>query len=248
LAIPRPKPRPKPRADPLLHPTLIPYNLEPMAEPTFIPPESFEIEHQAFQKALEGSSSISTELPFLKWTDSYFQNLVETLIEKYREPVKKLVESFRLWLEKIFGGQENSPIELNWTGLAEGFGILVIVILIILMALKLLKYFNEKDFSGLSLKRGAGKIETNEEFLLGQIKGFLKQKNWAKASRIRWTLFLERKGLNPELTPYEYESSQKNLNWQKSMDQYQRMFDLPQADKEWFFSYHKSLLGLEEAP
>ncbi len=198
-------------------------------------PADFAAEEEAYSLALQSNGQVKTDLPEWyseadRWSDfvQSWRDYIQDLYEKYFQPKQKPDLSW-VNFEKIFF----ALYLLFWISVA---GLLIYLLLALFKkySAKPKMVTSEPDLS----------IETREQRLVEMVKVMMKKGDWAKAAKLRWRLFLERRELSVEMTPLEFERNH-STKLPKAMDQYKNMFTTEKGDEGWYQEYSRQLRNLE---
>ncbi len=197
-------------------------------------PSDFKVEEEAYSKVLQHNLEVSTDLPKWRtssdvWGDWFrsMQELAKEIYEKYFKPDADLNTKFN-W-EIVF-----LVIKvLFWLSLAT---------LIVYGILSLFRRFSDSD--QVRVREPQISIETRENRLVDIIKEMMQKGEWAKAAKLRWRLFLERRNMNSEKTPLEFER-EVNPDLPEAFEQYEQMFTEIKSNEDWYKKYSQKLRDLE---
>ncbi len=198
-------------------------------------PADFAAEEEAYSQVLKNNLDVSTELP--PWRSGV--NVWSEWMQSMRDYANQLYE-------KYLKPKESPNWDwINWDWVFTGFTILFWISVVVLVVY-LVTVFVRKRSEPLkyAVKTPSISIETREQRLVEMVKEKMANGEWSQAAKLRWRLFLERKKLNSEVTPLEFERDQKTALPQ-AIEQYRNMFTPTQGDESWYLEYNRKLRELE---
>ncbi len=198
-------------------------------------PADFAAEEEAYSQVLKNNLDVSTELP--PWRSG---------TDIWSEWMQSLRDYANQIYEKYFKPDQAPKMDwINWSLVMKGLFYLMlfsVVVLVVYLVVSLIRKRSEP------LKYAARapdiSIETREQRLVEMVKEKMAMGEWSQAAKLRWRLFLERKKLNSEVTPLEFEKDQKT-SLPQAIDQYRNMFTPSKGDESWYLEYNRKLRELE---
>lgn len=167
---------------------------------------------------------------------------------------RDMAAEFWEWLRATIGPLPTDSIHVNWQAIIQGVFCLCIALLTFWLTRHLIKKWRRLDqnrqhtLPGLTPRHHVSR----EAARLGrQLSAALTTADWARATRLRWCLFLHDMGYPLHLTPRECFREMQSLTlWEQYQgtpihDLYRVMFAASSGSRQWFEHYQNALSRIE---
>ena len=193
--------------------------------------QSLEILNELMQTYPESAS----QLPRLKMeTQKDFEN-----------PISKWIEQLHRWLlDRIpQGAEETTEKGVGFT--VDLFENIILIVVALIIAYFLARFFLNRadDFS----EEGEG-FRGSKELHLKELRQLIDRKEFKRALRLRWKIFLNRFQLSEETTPSQYLSIEKDLPESRKkfiLESYIKMFSIETTNQSSYSELDSVLSDLE---
>lgn len=155
---------------------------------------------KALLQDIASSQAVETSLPPLKIE----QNWLEELIQWFN--LQEIIASIFRWLAN------KTHISLDFAVIIQALGYIAIVMIAFVVAFALWRFLATLNRMELSQQNQKSELLISEFSLDQQLKLLLRKKEYAKALRCRWRIFLEHNSYSAHLTPLSYTRNEEPLH------------------------------------